>query len=70
MQDATWDDDSQVWHVTTSHGNWEARILVGAMGPFSEPAVPNLPGLASFQAPSFTPPPGTTSTISPGKGSR
>ena len=39
-----WDDDSQVWHVTTSRGTWEARILVGAMGPFSEPAVPDLPG--------------------------
>ena len=53
VQDATWDDDSQAWHVTTSHGNWEARILVGAMGPFSEPAVPNLPGLASFQGAVF-----------------
>ncbi|AWK70589.1 cyclohexanone monooxygenase [Rhodococcus oxybenzonivorans] len=53
VRDATWDDAAQVWHVTTDQGSWEARILVGAMGPFSEPAVPDLPGLDSFEGTVF-----------------
>jgi cation diffusion facilitator CzcD-associated flavoprotein CzcO len=53
VREATWDDAAQVWHVTTNLCRWEARILVGAMGPFSEPAVPDLPGLDSFDGAVF-----------------
>jgi cation diffusion facilitator CzcD-associated flavoprotein CzcO len=48
MLDASWDAEAQVWHVVTSRGDWDAQILVGALGPFSEPSVPKLPGLDRF----------------------
>ncbi|MGN5237331.1 flavin-containing monooxygenase [Rhodococcus sp. SJ-3] len=46
--EAAWDDAAQHWRVETDHGNYTADILVAAMGPFSEPSVPDLPGLDSF----------------------
>lgn len=46
--DAVWDERDQCWTVVTDRGTWQAQVLVGAMGPFSEPAVPSLPGLESF----------------------
>lgn len=45
---AAWDEARQVWVVTTNRGTWEAQSLVGAMGPFSSPSVPDLPGLNTF----------------------
>lgn len=51
--DATWNDDEARWLVTTSAGTWSARILVGALGPFSEPAKPNIAGLESFSGSVF-----------------
>lgn len=46
--DASWQEAQQVWRITTSNGVVEAQILVGAIGPFSAPSVPSLPGLGSF----------------------
>ncbi|NLU83678.1 NAD(P)/FAD-dependent oxidoreductase [Rhodococcus sp. HNM0569] len=45
---AAWDDDAQRWCIDTDRGSWTADVLVAAMGPFSEPAVPKLPGLDTF----------------------
>jgi cation diffusion facilitator CzcD-associated flavoprotein CzcO len=50
---AAWDDAQQQWVVSTDRGTWHAQVLVGAMGPFSEPAVPNLRGLDSFRGKVF-----------------
>ena len=51
--DASWDDVAQLWTVETSNGTWTAQILVGALGPFSEPSVPDLPGLEKFKGTVF-----------------
>lgn len=45
---AAWNEHRQVWQLQTSRGDVTADILVAAMGPFSEPAVPSLPGLETF----------------------
>ncbi|GAB2663321.1 NAD(P)/FAD-dependent oxidoreductase [Saccharopolyspora gloriosae] len=51
--DAAWDEDEQHWNVVTDKGAWQAQVLVGATGPFSEPSVPDLPGLERFQGKVF-----------------
>ncbi|PXY34994.1 flavin-containing monooxygenase [Prauserella endophytica] len=51
--EAVWDEDDRLWRVRTDRGRWEARVLVGALGPFSEPAVPDLPGLDRFDGTVF-----------------
>lgn len=53
VESASWDDESTVWRICTTGGDWTADVLVGAIGPFSEPAVPNLPGLEDFEGTSF-----------------
>ncbi|MCJ0904975.1 NAD(P)/FAD-dependent oxidoreductase [Rhodococcus sp. ARC_M6] len=53
VTDASWDEDRQLWRVHTQDCIWEAQFLVGATGPFSAPAVPNLPGLDSFEGQVF-----------------
>lgn len=46
--DAFWDDIAQAWQVKTDKGTWQAQFLVPAMGPFSEPSIPDIPGLDRF----------------------
>lgn len=53
MLEAAWDETRQLWDVTTDRGTWEAQVLVGAMGPFSEPSVPDIPGLDTFEGTVF-----------------
>lgn len=48
VTDASWDDDAQLWRIATSTGDLTAQVLVGAIGPFSSPAVPDIPGLDTF----------------------
>lgn len=53
VESAAWDDESTVWRVSTTSGDWTADVLVGAIGPFSEPSVPDLPGLDDFDGAVF-----------------
>lgn len=48
VREAAWDGGRQRWRLVTSHGQYEARVLVSATGPLSAPALPDLPGLDSF----------------------
>jgi cation diffusion facilitator CzcD-associated flavoprotein CzcO len=41
------------WLLSTSRGEYTADVLVAATGPLSEPAIPDLPGLDSFDGTSF-----------------
>ena len=50
---ADWDDAAQVWHLQTARGALDAELLVLGTGGLSEPAVPDLPGLASFTGTTF-----------------
>lgn len=45
---ARWDDDAGTWHLSTSRGPLNARVLVTAVGRLSEPRVPEIPGLGTF----------------------
>ena len=45
---ADWDEHAQRWLVRTTRGDWRARALISATGPWSEPVVPDLPGLDEF----------------------
>jgi cation diffusion facilitator CzcD-associated flavoprotein CzcO len=45
---ARWDDAARRWHVTTTAGEFRARVLVSAAGALADPTYPDLPGLDSF----------------------
>jgi cation diffusion facilitator CzcD-associated flavoprotein CzcO len=49
LEEAAWDEHEQRWHVTTDRGSFSARVLVSGMGPLTEPKVPDVPGLESFE---------------------
>ncbi len=53
VRDATWDDSSRRWRLSTSHGLLSADVLVSGVGALSEPAMPELPGLATFEGRAF-----------------
>ncbi|WP_370289289.1 flavin-containing monooxygenase [Nocardioides sp.] len=48
LLEAAWHDDEARWHLTTSAGTITARFVVAAAGPWNEPRIPDLPGLADF----------------------
>jgi cation diffusion facilitator CzcD-associated flavoprotein CzcO len=53
LEHASWDDDRQVWDIETSQGAMTADILVAAQGPLSEPSLPEIPGIDSFEGTAF-----------------
>ncbi len=53
MLEAAWNDDRRLWEIQTSAGPFTAEILVSGMGGLSEPAIPTLAGLESFQGTTF-----------------
>jgi cation diffusion facilitator CzcD-associated flavoprotein CzcO len=46
---ARWDDDARRWHVTTTAGDFRARVLISAAGALADPTYPDIPGLESFE---------------------
>jgi cation diffusion facilitator CzcD-associated flavoprotein CzcO len=46
---ARWDDAAQEWIIETTVGVVRASVLVLGNGPLSDPVIPALPGLASFE---------------------
>src|SRR5829696_3482972 len=45
---ARWDDAAQRWLVSTTAGDFRARVLVSAAGALADPTYPDIPGLDSF----------------------
>jgi cation diffusion facilitator CzcD-associated flavoprotein CzcO len=45
---ARWDDDARRWLVTTTAGEFRARVLVSAAGALADPTYPDIRGLDSF----------------------
>jgi cation diffusion facilitator CzcD-associated flavoprotein CzcO len=41
------------WKVETSRGEWRAKAVVMGVGPLSEPSIPVIPGLSTFEGPVF-----------------
>lgn len=50
---AAWSEDQARWHVTTSAGDYVARVLISGAGPWHEPLIPELPGLDTFAGTTF-----------------
>jgi cation diffusion facilitator CzcD-associated flavoprotein CzcO len=50
---AVWENDSQRWRIETSQGSFSASVLISAAGSFSEPNLPKLVGLETFQGKVF-----------------
>jgi cation diffusion facilitator CzcD-associated flavoprotein CzcO len=50
---AGWDEEAQLWRIETSQGPLTANLLVAGMGGLSEPAVPAIPGIGSFEGTIF-----------------
>ena len=53
LESASWDDDRQLWEIETSQGPMTADILIAAQGPLSEPSLPEVPGIDSFEGRAF-----------------
>jgi cation diffusion facilitator CzcD-associated flavoprotein CzcO len=53
VSDANWDDGAQHWVINTSAGQFTAQVLVAGMGGLSEPSIPRLPGIDSFEGAAF-----------------
>jgi cation diffusion facilitator CzcD-associated flavoprotein CzcO len=49
VESATWLEQERRWELQTSGGTIRARVLVAGMGPLTEPRIPDLPGLESFE---------------------
>jgi len=46
---AAWNDGILLWEVETTEGAWTTQILVGAVGPLTEPKLPDVPGIGAFE---------------------
>ena len=49
LLDASWNEDGQHWHITTTQGQLTADILILGNGPLSEPSLPPIPGIERFE---------------------
>ena len=46
---ATWNEAAAHWDIETSEGPWTALLLVSAVGPLTEPKLPDVPGINRFR---------------------
>ena len=50
---ADWDEGEARWRLDTSQGELTADVVIAGQGPLSDPSIPDLPGLESFEGTSF-----------------
>jgi len=50
---AAWDEEAGRWVVETDQGTFTGRVLVGGMGGLTEPSIPDIPGLDTFDGAMF-----------------
>ena len=53
VQSCAWDEDARRWRISTSKETITADVVVAAAGALSEPSVPKIPGLETFEGPAF-----------------
>ncbi|REE95013.1 flavin-containing monooxygenase [Thermomonospora umbrina] len=53
VTEARFDEDTRLWRISTSRGEFTARVLISACGQLNRPALPDLPGRDSFDGPAF-----------------
>lgn len=51
--DAAWDEAAQRWRVTTTGGEYAARTVISGSGGLSEPRLPEIDGIDTFQGEIF-----------------
>jgi cation diffusion facilitator CzcD-associated flavoprotein CzcO len=49
LETAAWNQDDELWEIDTTAGAFTASVLVSGMGPLTEPKLPDVPGLESFE---------------------
>ncbi len=49
VQGAAWSDDEQRWTIETSDGRYTSSVFISAVGPLTEPNLPDVPGLEDFE---------------------
>src|SRR5712692_525955 len=49
LLDASWNEDEQRWHITTTRGHFTANFLILGNGPLSEPSLPPIAGIERFE---------------------
>ena len=50
---AAWDEEAALWRITTTAGDYDARVLVAACGQLTEPSIPEVEGIERFAGPVF-----------------
>jgi cation diffusion facilitator CzcD-associated flavoprotein CzcO len=53
LERARWDDDEQRWEIETSRGRLTADVLIAAQGPLSDPSLPAVKGMDTFEGTAF-----------------
>jgi cation diffusion facilitator CzcD-associated flavoprotein CzcO len=53
LESARWDEPQARWQLETSNGPLSADVVIAAQGPLSDPSLPDLPGLDSFEGKTF-----------------
>ena len=53
MLEARWQDHEQRWYIVTSQDRFTADFLILGYGPLSEPSLPNIPGIETFEGVMF-----------------
>jgi cation diffusion facilitator CzcD-associated flavoprotein CzcO len=53
VESAAWDAEEECWQIETSDGPLTADILIAAQGPLSDPSLPEVPGIDSFEGTAF-----------------
>ena len=53
LLDASWNEDHQCWHISTTQGQLTADMLILGNGPLSEPSLPPIPGIERFEGTMF-----------------
>lgn len=49
LLNASWNDDEQRWHITTTQAQYTADFLILGNGPLSEPSLPSIAGIEKFE---------------------
>ncbi len=49
VQAARWSEEEQRWRIETNAGSYTASVFISAVGPLTEPNLPDVSGLQSFQ---------------------
>ncbi len=53
VHEVRWNAQEAQWHVSTSQGTFTANFVVSAVGPLTEPALPDIDGLDEFEGEIF-----------------